>query len=91
MKRISAVEARRRFGTMLDEVKHQGTEYVIERDSRPAAVVISLEAFQRYQKARRQAFDAVEALRERFADEISTSELEAWIDEASADVRSGRH
>ena len=50
MKRISAVEARRRFGTMLDEVKHQGTEYVIERDSRPAAVVISLEAFQRYQK-----------------------------------------
>ena len=91
MKRISAVEARRRFGTMLDEVKHQGTEYVIERDSRPTAVVISLETFQRYQEARRQAFDRVEAIRERLADEIRASELEAWIDEASSDVRSGRH
>jgi len=91
MKRISAVEARRRFGTMLDEVKHQGMEYVIERDSRPTAVVISLETYQRYLAARRQAFDRVEAIRERLADEIRASELEGWIDEASSDVRSGRH
>ncbi len=90
MKRTSAVEPRQRLGAMLDEVKLKGAEYVIERDSRPTAVVIPLETYQRYLDIQRQAFDRIEAVRERLADEISTSDLERLIDEALVDVRSER-
>lgn len=90
MKRISAVEARQRFGSMLDEVKLRGAEYVIERDSRPTAVVVPLETDQQYLEARRLAFDRVEAVRERLAEEIPASDLERRIDEASTEVASKR-
>ena len=89
MKRISAVEARQRLGALLDDVNLAGAEYVIERDSRPTAIVIPLEAYQSYREARRRAFDRVEAVRARLAEEIPAEDLERAIDEAVAEVRSG--
>ncbi|MEX2540621.1 MAG: hypothetical protein WD314_02400 [Trueperaceae bacterium] len=40
-KRISAIKARQALGTLLDDVKLTGAEYLIERDGKPTAAVIS--------------------------------------------------
>jgi len=39
-KTINAMEARRAFGRMLEEVYYKGEEYIIERAGKPMAAVI---------------------------------------------------
>ena len=55
VERTSAVEAQQRLGTLLDEVKLKGAVYVIERASRPTAVVVPLETYQKYLDVRDRA------------------------------------
>lgn len=86
-KRIAAVKARQALGALLDDVKLTGAEYVIERDGRPTAFVVSVEAYQRYQHGRGEAFDRIEALRERLGRTAAADDLEALIDEAAREVR----
>ena len=86
-KRIAAVKARQNLGALLDDVKLTGAEYLIERDGKPAAAVVSLEAYHRYQRARSEAFDGVEALKQRLARSAAADELDALIDEAAREVR----
>ena len=52
--------------------------------------MILIEAYQSYLEARRRAFDRVEAVRARLAEEIPAQDLERAIDQAAAEVRSGR-
>lgn len=93
-KRIPAVQARQRFGTLLDEVRLRGDEVVIERDGKPAAVMISLDAYQRYQalreRTREEAFAYFDELRDELAEKVSQDELEQLIEEASQEVRRER-
>ena len=86
-KRIAAVKARQNLGALLDDVKLTGAEYLIERDGKPAAAVVSLAAYQVYQEARSEAFDRVEALRERLARSAAADELDALIAAAARGVR----
>ena len=52
-KRVSAFEARTKFGEILDAVRYRKEPYIVERNGRPAAVIVDVEAYQ-----------ALEALRE---------------------------
>ena len=50
---VSAYEARTKFGEILDAVRYRKEPVVVEKNGRPAAVIVDLEAYQ-----------ALEALRE---------------------------
>lgn len=80
MKKIPALEARRRLGTLLDEVRLRGAEYVIERDGRPVAAVIPLETYERLKQRRDDAFDRVQEIRDRLSQSLSAEEIESLID-----------
>lgn len=85
-KRVNARDPKQRLGTLLDDVRLTGTEYVIERASQPAAVIIPVETYRRYQQAREEAFDRIEALRQQLAENEDPTELEAAIVEAAREV-----
>ena len=45
-KRVSAFEARTHFGEVLDGVRYTREPYVVERNGKPVAAIITYEAFQ---------------------------------------------
>lgn len=87
IKQIPAVKARQQLGTLLDEVRFRGTDFIIERDGKPMAAVISTEAYARYRKMREQFFDSLEEVSDEIAGQVSQDELLAAIDEAAREVR----
>ena len=46
MKSITALDARKKLGTLLDEVSQKGTHVVISRVNRPLAVLVPYEDYQ---------------------------------------------
>lgn len=46
MKTISALKARSKLGTILNEVSQEGEHYIIERLSRPLAVVLPVNEYE---------------------------------------------
>ena len=96
VKQIPAVQARQQLGSLLDEVRFRGTDFVIERDGKPMAVVISPEAYAQYQRAREQFFYSLEETAAEIGQEMSQEAFEALINEAHEEVeqearaRSGR-
>lgn len=89
-KRIPAVKARQQFGTLLDDVRLRGTEYLIERGEKPVAMMVPLEQYQRFQAWRQDAFDRLEGVRDQLAQQIDAAELETLIEEAVQEVREER-
>lgn len=66
MKRtLSALEARKRLGEILESVYYRGDEVVIERAGKPMAVVIPVERYQSMERNRERMFELVEQAQER--------------------------
>lgn len=86
-KRIAAVKVRQSLGSLLDDVKLTGAEYLIERDGEPTAAVIPIQVYQSYLVTRGGAFDRIEELRRRLAQSPSPIELEAVIVESEREIR----
>src|SRR5688572_31891441 len=63
---VSANEAKQRLGALLGYVGEQGDEVIVERHGRPAAVIISVAAYDEVQALREQKrrADALELLRQ---------------------------
>lgn len=89
-KHVSAVDARKRLGALLDTVLRTGAEYVIERAGKPAAVIIPIQVYEKLTKDRDDAFTRVEALRKRLSQNATGKDLEEAIDESSESVRKRR-
>ena len=87
LRHISAVDARRRLGALLDDVARTGAEYVIERAGKPVAVIIPIQVYEKLTKDRDDAFDRVEALRKRLSQTATAEDLEEAIDDAAESVR----
>jgi len=71
MKRhVSAYEARTKFGEILDAVRYRKEPVVVEKNGRPAAVIVDLEAYQ-----------ALEALREeeKFVEDYTDERLKGFL------------
>lgn len=71
-RRVSAFEARTHFGEILDRVRYRKEPCVVEKNGRPAAVIVDLEAYQ-----------ALEGLREeeQYIEVYSRQRLEAFMKE----------
>jgi prevent-host-death family protein len=63
-KSLPAVKARQQFGTLLNEVDLKGNHIVIERDSKPMAVMISYRQYDAWFKEREKSFERLETVAE---------------------------
>jgi prevent-host-death family protein len=87
MKRtISAVEARKRLGEVLEGVYYRGDEVIIERAGKPMAVVIPSARYETMERARKRMIDMIEEVHERNKD-VPPEVLEREIEQAIREVR----
>ena len=91
MKRtLSAVEARKRLGEILEGVYYRGDEVVIERAGKPMAVVIPARLYENMERTRKRFWDMVEEIHERNKDvpyEVIQSEVDAAVREVREEQR----
>ena len=86
-RRISAVEARKRLGEILEGVHYRGDEVVIERAGKAMAVVIPAERYEAMEKSRERLFELIEKNWERNKD-VPYETIEQEVGKAVAEVRS---
>ena len=69
-RRVSAFEARTRFGEILDTVRYRKEPVIVEKNGRPAAVIVDLEAYR-----------SLEALREeeKFIEDYTHERLKGFL------------
>jgi prevent-host-death family protein len=94
MKRtISAVEARKRLGELLEGVYYRGDEVVIERAGKPMAVVIPSSRYEAVERQReldkKRLMELLEKNWEKNKD-VPPEVIEREIEEAIREVRAGR-
>ena len=85
-RRISAVEARKRLGDILEGVHYRGDEVVIERAGKAMAVVIPAERYEALEKSRERLFELIEKNWERNKD-VPFEEAEREVQRAAKEVR----
>src|SRR5689334_21139596 len=88
-RRLSAVEARKKLGEILDGVYYRGDEVVIERAGKPLAVVVPAHIYENMERRREETWKMIEDLRELNKD-VPAEVLQAEVDEAIAAVRQQR-
>jgi prevent-host-death family protein len=90
MKRtISAVEARKRLGEILESVYYRGDEVIIERAGKPMAVVIPSSRYEAMERDRDRMWDLIEKAQERNKG-VPPEVIEREIEEAIREVRVAR-
>ena len=85
-RRVSAVEARKRFGEILEGVFYRGDEVVIERAGKAMAVVIPTARYEALERSRERLFELIEKNWERNKD-VPAEEIERDIQKAIREVR----
>jgi prevent-host-death family protein len=88
-RRLSAVEARKKLGEVLEGVYYRGDEVVIERAGKPMAVVIPAGLYESVQRNRERLFDLIEKAQERNKD-VPFDLIEADVAAATQEVRRQR-
>ncbi len=61
-KKISAMKARQNLGQIMNEVAIRGDDYIIERAGKPLVAIIDMEKYQRLEKERQEALQAVRSI-----------------------------
>ena len=85
-KKISAMEARKNFGRLLEETYYRGDVFIIQRASKPMAVLVPLEQYRQWQLRREQFFSLMDQVQERTR-QVPAAELEETIAEAVEAVK----
>jgi prevent-host-death family protein len=83
-RKVSAVEARRRLGEILESVYYRGDEVVIVRAGKAMAVVIPAERYEALERGRERLFELIEKAQERNKDvpyEVIEQEVAAALSE----------
>ena len=83
-RRVSAVEARKRLGEILEGVYYRGDEVIIERAGKAMAVVIPAERYRALEQSRERLFELVDRVQESNKDvpfETIEREVAAAIEE----------
>ena len=86
---ISAIEARQRFGQLMNEVQLRHDHYIIERAGKPMVAVVPVEEFQAWMGRREEFFQQIEQARTRNRD-VDPEQIEADVEEAVKAVRRTR-
>ena len=81
VKKINALDARKRLGTLLEEVYYKGDQYVIERAGKAMAAVVPIGQLEEQRKRRERFFSAVKEVWKRNK-AVKPEVIEAEVDEA---------
>lgn len=84
-KTVSAFDARRNFGEILQEVAANGDNIVVQRHGKPVAVVVPMHVYQQWQRSREAFFEKIRQAAERA--DLSPEEGEPLVERAIEDVR----
>ena len=85
-RRLSAVEARRRLGEILEGVYYRGDEVVIERAGKTMAVVIPADRYEALERSRERLFELIEKAQARNRD-VPYETIEREVVTAVGEVR----
>ena len=88
-KTISALNARRKLGQLLEEVFYQGNRFIVERAGKPMAVVIPVSQYRQWRERKEQFFATIDEARERNKD-TPPEVIEAEVEETVRAVRKER-
>jgi hypothetical protein len=88
-RKLSAVEARKHFGEMLEGVHYRGDEVVIERAGKVMAVLIPEYLYRNLERDRERLWELIQMNWEHNKD-VPPGEIEEAIEEAIREVRAGR-
>ena len=87
---IPAIEARKRFGELLDKTFYRGESFIVERAGEPKAAIVPVREYEELQRrkkiARERFWEMTETLRKRTS-QYDPKEIQAAIDEAIEAVR----
>lgn len=72
---VSAFEARTRFGEILDAVRYRKEPYIVEKNGRPAAVIVDLEAYQSLESLKEEERYIEEYAQERIKEFLAADRL----------------
>ena len=73
-KTIGAFEARRSFGKILQDVSSRGDKFVVERHGEAIAVVVPVEVYAQWKRARSEFFARLRAIAEKAGEESAEAE-----------------
>jgi prevent-host-death family protein len=86
-KTISAYDARRKFGQLLEETFYQKDHFVVERSGKPMAVIVPIDDYHKWQRlSKERVFVLLEEVWARTQD-VPEAELEADIEQALSMLR----
>jgi prevent-host-death family protein len=85
-RKVSALEARRRLGELLESVYYRGDEVVIERAGKVMAVIVPAERYEAIERSRERILQLVEKNWERNKD-VPYDTVEQEVGTAVAEVR----
>jgi prevent-host-death family protein len=88
-RKVSAVDARKRLGEILESVYYRGDEVVIERAGKPMAVFVPVSRYQEIEASRDRLMELIEMNWEHNKD-VPPEVLEKEIEQAIAEVRGRR-
>jgi prevent-host-death family protein len=85
-RKVSALEARRKLGELLESVYYRGDEVVIERAGKVMAVIVPAERYEAIERSRNRILELVEKNWERNQD-VPYETIEREVGKAVVEVR----
>ncbi|MDZ7695940.1 MAG: hypothetical protein U5R49_03095 [Deltaproteobacteria bacterium] len=82
LKTVTAIEARKAFGTIMNAVSFGNDQYIVERKGVPMVAIISVKRLEQMDRARQRFFKNMSKISDAFAKE-DPEELDAMIGEAA--------
>ncbi len=82
IKVITAMKARKIFGTIMNAVSFGNDQYIVERKGKPMIAIIPVRKFEQMTRARQRFFRNMSKISQSFAGE-SPEKLEALLEEAT--------
>lgn len=67
-KALGITEARKEFSRIVDEVRTRRQSYLILKNGEPAAAVVPVSVYERYERERQEMFDLIRSVQERNRD-----------------------
>lgn len=86
-KEVSAMEARQKFGELLDQIHYRDDQIIIKRADKPMAVLISIQSYQQFLKQRDKDFSVLDKVWSKIPN-IPEDETEEDIAATISEVRS---
>ena len=75
-KEITALELRRRFGEVMEEVRYRKEPYIVKRNGRPMIVLLDIEAYEATKASRQEDAFIEEYSAERIGEFLKTDQVD---------------